>query len=84
MDLTNGRRVGYHWFTEYGNIFMENRYTDWGNYYPYKTLRNIWQLSPKMIKKLNLDKIKKNLQAGGKIYCSSRRFFRSLQKVVMI
>ena len=45
MDLTNGRRVGYHWFTEYGNIFMENRYTDWGNYYPYKTLRNIWQLS---------------------------------------
>ena len=45
MDLTNGRRVGYHWFTEYGNIFLENRYTDWGNYYPYKTLRNIWQLS---------------------------------------
>ena len=45
MDITNGRRVGYHWFTEYGNIFMENRYTDWGNYYPYKTLRNIWQLS---------------------------------------
>ena len=45
MDVTNGRRVGYHWFTEYGNIFMENRYTDWGNYYPYKTLRNIWQLS---------------------------------------
>lgn len=45
MDITNGRRGGYHWFTEYGNIFMENRYTDWGNYYPYKTLRNIWQLS---------------------------------------
>lgn len=45
MDLTNGRRVGYHWFTEYGNIFLENRYTDWGNYYPYKTMRNLWQLS---------------------------------------
>ena len=45
MDITNGRRVGYNWFTEYGNIFLENRYTDWGNYYPYKTLRNIWQLS---------------------------------------
>ena len=45
MDVTNGQRAGYHWFTEYGNIFLENRYTDWGNYYPYKTLRNIWQLS---------------------------------------
>lgn len=45
MDVTNGRRIGYNWFTEYGNIFLENRYTDWGNYYPYKTLRNLWQLS---------------------------------------
>lgn len=33
-------------FNEYGNIFLENRYTDWGNYYPYWTLRNLWQLSP--------------------------------------
>lgn len=32
-------------FNEYGNIFLENRYTDWNNYYPYKTLRNLWQLS---------------------------------------
>ena len=45
MDVTNGRRIGYNWFAEYGNIFLENRYTDWGNYYPYKTLRNLWQLS---------------------------------------
>ena len=45
MDVTNGRRIGYNWFDEYGNIFLENRYTDWGNYYPYKTLRNLWQLS---------------------------------------
>ena len=30
---------------EYGNIFLENRYTDWGNYFPYRTLRNLWQLS---------------------------------------
>ena len=30
---------------EYGNIFLENRYTDWGNYYPYRTLRNLWMLS---------------------------------------
>ncbi len=45
LDATAGRRGGYHLFNEYGNIFLENRYTDWGNYYPYRTLRNLWQLS---------------------------------------
>lgn len=45
LDVTNGRRIGYNWFSEYGNIFLENRYSDWGNYYPYKTLRNLWQLA---------------------------------------
>ena len=45
LDATAGRRAGYHYFGEYGNIFLENRYTDWGNYYPYHTLRNLWMLS---------------------------------------
>ena len=45
LDATAGRRGGYHLFNEYGNVFLENRYTDWGNYYPYWTLRNLWQLS---------------------------------------
>lgn len=45
LDATASRRNGYHFFNEYGNIFLENRYTDWGNYYPYWTLRNLWQLS---------------------------------------
>ena len=45
LDATAGRRMGYQYFGEYGNIFLENRYTDWGNYYPYRTLRNLWQLS---------------------------------------
>lgn len=45
LDATASRRGGYHMFNEYGNIFLENRYTDWGNYYPYWTLRNLWQLS---------------------------------------
>lgn len=45
LDVTAGRRGGYHSFNEYGNIFLENRYTDWQNYYPYTTLRNIWMLS---------------------------------------
>ena len=45
LDATAGRRGGYHMFNEYGNIFLENRYTDWGNYYPYMTLRNLWMLA---------------------------------------
>ncbi|MFH1377590.1 MAG: alpha-galactosidase [Planctomycetota bacterium] len=46
LDVTAGRRWGYHHVgIEYGNIFLENRYTDWGNYYPHRTLRNLWQLS---------------------------------------
>ena len=45
LDVTAGRRGGYHSFNEYGNIFLENRYTDWQNYYPYNTLRNLWMLS---------------------------------------
>ncbi len=45
LDVTAGIRPGYHHFVEYGNIFLENRYTDWGNYYPYRTLRNLWMLS---------------------------------------
>ena len=41
LDVTAGRRWGYHYGNEYGNIFLENRYTDWGNYYPHWTLRNL-------------------------------------------
>ncbi|MCH7411492.1 alpha-galactosidase [Belliella sp. DSM 111904] len=45
LDVTAGKRVGYHYMQEFGNIFLENRYTDWGNYYPYRTMRNLWNLS---------------------------------------
>lgn len=45
LDVTAGRRFGYFWFNEYGNRFLENRYTDWRNYYPHWTLRNLWVLS---------------------------------------
>lgn len=45
LDVTAGRRGGYFMFNEYGNLFLENRYTDWGNYYPYRSLRNLWMLS---------------------------------------
>ncbi|MEO9003806.1 MAG: alpha-galactosidase, partial [Ginsengibacter sp.] len=45
LDVTAGKRFGFNYFYEYGNLFLENRYTDWGNYYPYSTLRNLWMLS---------------------------------------
>lgn len=44
MDVTAGRRPGYFHRNRYGNLFLENRYTDWGNYYPHRTLRNVWML----------------------------------------
>ncbi len=45
LDITAGHRWGYHCGNEYGNLFLENRYTDVGNYYPHWTLRNLWQLA---------------------------------------
>ncbi|MFV0590280.1 MAG: alpha-galactosidase, partial [Draconibacterium sp.] len=45
LDATAGNRTGYFYMNTYGNIFLENRYSDWGNYYPHWTLRNLWQLS---------------------------------------
>ncbi len=45
MDITNESRLGYFYEKEMGCLFVENRYTDWGNYYPHNTLRNLWQLA---------------------------------------
>lgn len=45
LDVTASLRGGYNFFNEYGNIFLENRYTDRQSYYPYWTLRNLWMLS---------------------------------------
>ena len=45
MDITADRRLGYFYEKELGTLFVENRYTDWGNYYPHNTFRNLWQLS---------------------------------------
>lgn len=44
-DITAGQRGGYFYLNDYGNMFVENRYTDFTTYYPYKTLRNVWMLS---------------------------------------
>lgn len=45
LDITAGIRGGYFLYNEYGSLFLENRYTEWGNYYPYWTLRNLWMLA---------------------------------------
>lgn len=44
FDITANRRFGYFMMKEYATVFMENRYTDWGNYYPHYTLRSLWSL----------------------------------------
>lgn len=45
LDITAEDRFGYLYQTRYGTLFLENRYTDWGNYYPHCTFRNLWSLA---------------------------------------
>jgi alpha-galactosidase len=46
LDTTAQVRLGYLYHTAYGGLFLENRYTDRGSYYPHWTLRNLWKLCP--------------------------------------
>ncbi|MBQ3234739.1 MAG: alpha-galactosidase [Clostridia bacterium] len=45
MDITAGKRYGYFYNREFGNLFLENRFAKARTYYPYRTLRNLWDLS---------------------------------------
>lgn len=45
LDVTAEIRPGYFGAIGAGPLFVENRYTDWRNYYPHATLRNLWMLS---------------------------------------
>ena len=45
MDVTRYERLNYLCGREYGTIFVENRYTRSGNYFPHRTLRNLWDIS---------------------------------------
>lgn len=45
LDITAGTRPGYLGAIPVGPLFVENRYTDWHNYWPHHTLRNLWKLS---------------------------------------
>ncbi|PXA03633.1 hypothetical protein DDZ13_11685 [Coraliomargarita sinensis] len=43
-DATAGERPTYFGSIQAGPVFVENRYTDWGKYWPHRTLRNLWSL----------------------------------------
>lgn len=49
MDVTADTRSGYFGSIHYGSLFVENRFTGnfgpYPNYYPHRTLRNLWKLS---------------------------------------
>lgn len=45
LDITAKRRFGYFHFHEFGNLFLENRYTDNATYFPHMSLRNLWTLA---------------------------------------
>lgn len=44
LDVTAEDRFGYFYQPQYGTLFVENRYTDWGNYFPHNTFKNLWNL----------------------------------------
>lgn len=43
-DITASKRGGFLLHREFGTLFVENRYTDWHNYFPHFTLKTIWSL----------------------------------------
>ena len=45
LDVTAELRPGYFGLPDVGPLFVENRYTDWRNYWPHQTLRSLWSLA---------------------------------------
>jgi alpha-galactosidase len=45
LDTTAEARLGFWGRPAGAAIFVENRYTDWRNYYPHSTLRALWMLA---------------------------------------
>jgi alpha-galactosidase len=61
-------RLGYYGRTQHAALFLENRYTDWGNYYPHWTLRNLWMLSKYVpARKLQIEflNVRRNMEKYG-------------------
>ncbi|MBR5472423.1 MAG: hypothetical protein IKU82_00385, partial [Clostridia bacterium] len=45
LDVTAEDRFGYMYQSQFGSLFVENRYTDYPNYFPHNTFKNVWTLS---------------------------------------
>ncbi len=45
LDVTAEDRFGYMYMPQFGTLFVENRYTDFPNYFPHNTFKNIWNLA---------------------------------------
>lgn len=72
MDVTTDTRSGYFGRVHYGSLFVENRFTAafgaYPNYYPHRTLRNLWILSqyyPTNRLQMEFVNVKRNAQLYG-------------------
>ncbi len=72
LDTTAQVRNGYFGRVQYGTLFLENRFTGpfgrWPNYWPHRTLRNLWTLSryyPTERLQIELLNVKKNREQYG-------------------
>ena len=87
VDATADRRYGYHYNNYVGNIFLENRYTDFKTYYPYQTLRNIWMLADYIpLQKIQLEflnKWRKTEVYGDDAYAPATYSFNYLFAITM-
>lgn len=45
QDVTDEVRPGFLAMMHTGPLFVENRYSDWGSWWPHATARNLWQLA---------------------------------------
>ena len=45
LDVTAEDRFGYMYQQQFGTLFVENRYTDYVNYFPHNTFKNVWNLA---------------------------------------
>ena len=45
LDVTAEDRFGYMYMSQFGTLFVENRYTDFTNYFPHNTFKNVWNLA---------------------------------------
>ncbi len=45
LDVTAEDRFGYLYMPWFGTLFVENRYTDFVNYFPHNTFKNLWNLA---------------------------------------